>query len=567
MKPCIALCVLLATFFTGYTQPVGVVAIEDMKFDEQFAKGVIPVVTGKLLNTDPGELQKTTISYSLVTLSGQVRKTTNLAADGSFRLELEYPFPYQQVWLSVGDIFYAGLYVNKDLHVELDIRKMKTSGKAVYFNGDGVRYLGTDGPLNLYMNDYILFRRSEQQALSSRIHRVPRSRNPVAATVLSDYGSIFDSLKMIQDDYIATHSSPYGWLLENERMSEYYSIICVCYWGHSMENILFDKIREHKTYLLSNSSTGFYRYLSSYFSTLPANKVTVSWKDVAILPDLNDAEKNTIDSLRTASALSPAHPYTSENILKWSKQLQPRQQKIQQDKVIDKCIHILDSIFPPSRADFMKLQLNDSKDIAEQKSALERIMPGMHTNWCRLVAKTEYAHAIDKVTTINKALASSGNSVTAEGFGKPLQQTDFGASLYNISNMEGSDFLARLRRSFAGKAIILDLWATWCAPCLEEMPHSKKLQQDSKDLPVVFVYVCTAKNSDESKWKRKIGELKLPGIHIFIDEALDAQLSQYFSFSGYPGYAFIDRNGVYKAGVIKWVSDIKDRAALAVLVN
>lgn len=156
MKYCIALCALLAAFFTGFTQPSGVVAIEGPKFDEQFAKGTIPRVTGKLLNINSADLQKTTISYTLVTFSGQVKKTATLAADGSFRLELEYPLPYQQIWFSVGEIFYAGLYANKDLHVELDISKIKASGKEINFNGDGVRFLGTDGPLNMYMNDYIL---------------------------------------------------------------------------------------------------------------------------------------------------------------------------------------------------------------------------------------------------------------------------------------------------------------------------------------------------------------------------------------------------------------------------
>jgi len=565
MKPCITLCALLAIFFTGYTQPTGTAAIEDIAFDEQFAKGSVPKVTGKLLHLSPEELQKTIISYTLVTLSGQVKKTTGLAADGSFRLELEYPLPYQQIWFSVGDIFYAGLYANKDLHVELDLAKIR--GKEVSFNGDGVRYLGTDGPVTEYMNNYVLFRRAEQQMFDSRVQQIPRSRNPVAAEALSAYGNIFDSLKMIQDDYVATHPSPYAWLLENERMSELYGLICIYYLGHSMEDALFDKIKAHRTYLLSNSSTSFSRYLFFYFRSLPANRTMISWRDVATLPDLDDVEKTAIDSLRTAATLSPEHPYTSENKLKWTKQLQSRVQKLRQDEMIDKVIHNLDSIFSPSRADFMKLQLNDSKDLAEQRSAFERILPGMHTNWCRMVAKTEYKHTLDNIVAANKALASSGNSITAADFGKPLQQTNFGASLYKISNVKGSDFLAGLSRSFTGKAIVLDLWATWCAPCLGEMPHSKKLQQDSKDLPVVFVYVCTSNSSDENKWKRKIGELKLPGIHFFIDEALDAELSQYFSFSGYPGYAFIDRKGVYKAGAIKRVSDIKDRAELAALIN
>ena len=568
MTSYVIICAMLISFFAGYTQPDGTVAFEDIKFDEQFTKGTIPKVTGKLLHISPEEINKTTIGYTLVTFFGQVRKTTNVAADGSFKLELEYPLPYQQIWFSVGEIFYAGLYANKDLHVELDIKKIKESRKQVNFNGVGIRYLGTDGPLNVYMNNYVLFRRSEQLALNTRLQQVPRTRKPDAAKLLSAYGNIFDSLKMIQDDYIAKHASPYAWLLENEWLSDYYGQICVHYWGHSMEDGLFDKMKQHKTYLVSNNSTSFYRYLSTQISIHPANRTIVDWKDVAKLSDLDDTEKTAIDSLRSESALSTAvAPYTSENKEKWSKQLAPRIQKIQQDKKIDKVIRFLDSTFSPPRADLMKLQLNESKDLVEQQAALERILPSMQTNWCKQVVKTEYANTTNKIATVNKALAGSGNSITATVFGKPFLQTNFGASMYKVSNMKASDFLAKLRKSFPGKAIVFDLWATWCAPCLAEMPHSKKLQQDSKDLQVIFVYVCTINNSNESKWKNKVGELKLPGVHFFIDEKLDAELSQYFSFSGYPGYAFIDRNGVYKAGAIKRVSDIKDRKALAALVD
>jgi thiol-disulfide isomerase/thioredoxin len=568
MKPCIIVCILFFVFSGGYAQPAGNVAIGDVSFDAQFAKRPVPVVTGKLLHISPDELKKTVVSYTLVTFFGQVKNIAQVSADGSFRLKLAYPLPYQQIWLSVGDLFYAGVYANKDLHVELDIAKIKASGKELDFNGEGVRYLGTDGPMNVYMNDYVLFRRPEQQALSARMQRIPRSRNPVAVDVLAAYGSVFDSLKMIQDDYTATHPSPYAWLLENERMSEYYGQISVCYWGYTMENTLFDKLKKHTVYLISNNSTGYYRYLSTYMRFIPANSSKADWHDVAMLSGLGDAEKAAIDSLRTAETMSPAQtPYTAENTRKWTKQLQPRIQKIQQEQRFEKSIYFFDSVFVPSTADIMKLQLNDSKDIAEQKSTLEQLLPGIHTNWCSAIAKKTYAQAIEKIAAVNKALSNTGNSVMAAGFGKQAQQTAFGASLYKVSNMKVTDFLANLRKSFAGKAIVFDLWATWCGPCLGEMPHSKELQQHSKDLPVVFVYVCTSNSSDEGKWKRKIGELKLPGIHFFIDEKLDAELSQYFSFSGYPGYAFIDRNGVYKAGAIKWISDIKDRAALAALVN
>lgn len=566
MKGCITVWLLLTAIGTGLSQPVGVVAIEDPQFDAQFSKRKIPQVTGKLLHISPQEIKETTIKYTLVTLLGQKTKTAHLAADGSFQLELDYPLPYQQIWVHFGELFYTGLYANKQLYVELDVTKLKAAGKELAFKADGVRYLGEDGPLNEYMNEYILFKRADQLALSSRIQQIPQSKHPVASEVLATLTPIFDSLKTIQTEFVATHPSPYAWVLENERLSEFYSQICSHFWGgHPMEPALFDQIKAHKTYLRSNSSMLFYLYLSTYFRQLPPNRVMVSWKDVASLSDLTEPEKAAIDSLRNTETLSPAPAHQAE----WTEQLGPRMRKLRQDRRIAQGIRWLDSLYShsPARADIMKLQLNTSKDIAEQKADLEQILPSMSSSWCKVIAKKEYNHTVEKLASVNRALAGSGDSPTAANFGRPLLQTDFGATLYKLFDMRGADFLAKLKQSLAGKAIVLDRWATWCAPCLQEMPHSKKLQQDAKDLPVVFVYVCTANQSDEGKWKRKIAELQLPGVHFFIDEALDAELGQLFSFSGYPGYALIDQKGVYKPGAITWLLAIQGKDDLEALLK
>lgn len=524
----------------------------------------MPQVTGKLLHISPQEIRETTITYALVTLLGQKTKTAHLAVDGSFELELDYSLPYQQIWVHFGELFYTGLYANKQLYVELDVPKLKAAGKEVAFRGDGVRYLGEDGPLNEYMNEYILFKRAERVALSSRMH-IDRPQHPVANKLLAALTPVLDSLKTIQAQFAATHPSPYAWLLENERLSEFYSQVCLYYVGHPMEPALFDQIKAHKTYLRSNSSMLFYLYLGYYLRHLPANRVTVSWQDVARLSDLTEPEKAVLDSLRSTETLSPAPAHRAQ----WIKQLGPRMAKLREDQRIARGIVWLDSLYShsPARADIMKLQLNDNKDIAEQKAALEQILPSLSANWCKVIAQKEYARTVDQVASVNRALAASGNSPTAAGFGSSLQQTDFGATLYKLSAMSGADFLAKLKQSFAGKAIVFDRWATWCAPCLQEMPHSKQLQQEAKDLPIVFVYVCTARGSDEDKWKRKIAELKLPGIHFFIDEALDGDLGQLFSFRGYPGYAFIDQKGVYKSGAITWLSAIKGKDDLAALLK
>jgi thiol-disulfide isomerase/thioredoxin len=45
--------------------------------------------------------------------------------------------------------------------------------------------------------------------------------------------------------------------------------------------------------------------------------------------------------------------------------------------------------------------------------------------------------------------------------------------------------------SFRGRTIFLNLWATWCAPCLAEMPYIQKLYEDVGDEGIEFVAIAT----------------------------------------------------------------------------
>jgi thiol-disulfide isomerase/thioredoxin len=514
--------------------PAGTIAPEDAAFNTAYATRHIPTVTGKLLNITPEELKKLSLSYTLVTPFSQFQVTRVAVArpDGSFSLQLDYALPYQQIWFSVGEVFYAGLCANTDLYLELDMSKI-TAANEVFCNGDGVTYGGTDGPLNVYLNNYVLYKRSDQLRLSGNIMTLSssRSRND---SVVQAYNTLFDSAKQIEDSYIAANPSPYGWILENERLSDYYGDICIRHWGRTMAPEIWQQVRQHKSYIVSNSGTLFYKYLATYIGHMPGG--------------------------------TPPS--------------------------IDRSIQRIDSLFQPAKADYLKLRLGESTDIGEQKTALESTLNSMHTDWCIAVTKKEWKRTAAKLDEINKTLASSAASSanstalpnstpsanstalpnsaasgTPPTFGKPLLDLPFGATMYKAENIKALDFIAKLKLNFPGKAIIIDRWATWCAPCLGEMPHARELQDSSKDLPVVFVYLCTINGSTESKWKSKVAELQQPGIHFLIDATLDADLSSYFSFSGYPGHALIDKSGHYKPGAIQWMSQIENKEALAALID
>jgi thiol-disulfide isomerase/thioredoxin len=546
--------------------PASVLALEDPGFNQVYYNSTIPKISGKLINISKEELKKLSISYAIVTpfAEWQVKKTAHVKKDGSFSLNLDYAFPYQQIFLGIGELFYAGLYANKGLYVELDIKKIKEA-KEVHFNGNGVRYLGPDGSLNVYLNNFVLYRRSEQQQFSREMNLIRPSDSPVAA--FSEYNKLYDSIKRIQESYIAINPSPYSWILENERLSDYYGKILVTYRGKVLDDSLWQKIKQHKAYLISNDGALFYTYLRYYISFLPGGVIRPTWKDVAEDSGLDASEKLLIDSLKNSETMQPAFPYTQENINKWTSQLKTRIQKIAFARALHQNVHRIDSLFPANKADFLKLGLSITTDLNEQKTVLDYVARSMHTPWCSAVLKKEYGHTVREIDEINKALAKSTGGEQHSSFGKPLFQTSFGAIMYKASGIKALDFLMKLKQSFPGKAIIIDRWATWCGPCLADMPHSKELEEESKNLPVVFVYLCTINSSSESKWKSKIMELKQPGLHFLIDETLDAEISSYFSFSGYPGYAFIDKKGNYKPSALKDISKIANSDALSALIK
>ncbi len=113
------------------------------------------------------------------------------------------------------------------------------------------------------------------------------------------------------------------------------------------------------------------------------------------------------------------------------------------------------------------------------------------------------------------------------------------AKLNQYTSLTGENLLNKILTDKKGKAIYIDIWATWCSPCKRQLPHSIKMQESYKD--VEFVYLCC--QSKEETWHNVIKQYQINGTHILLTKEQFDYLKKKFSITGVPHYILIDKNG------------------------
>lgn len=106
---------------------------------------------------------------------------------------------------------------------------------------------------------------------------------------------------------------------------------------------------------------------------------------------------------------------------------------------------------------------------------------------------------------------------------------------------------------FAGRTVVLNLWATWCAPCLREMPSLDTLARHAPEVAVVPVSMDAQGPATAVAYLKRAG---LDGLEAYHDP--EAQLMRRFGVHGLPATVLIDRQGRIAAviqGEVDWASD------------
>ena len=93
--------------------------------------------------------------------------------------------------------------------------------------------------------------------------------------------------------------------------------------------------------------------------------------------------------------------------------------------------------------------------------------------------------------------------------------------------------------SFNGNLIYVDVWATWCGPCVAEIPSLQKLESDYHGKNITFMSVSV--DEDKEAWEKMVADKELSGIQLWADGW--SKITKDYAIFGIPRFMLFDTEG------------------------
>jgi thiol-disulfide isomerase/thioredoxin len=121
---------------------------------------------------------------------------------------------------------------------------------------------------------------------------------------------------------------------------------------------------------------------------------------------------------------------------------------------------------------------------------------------------------------------------------------------------EGSDasFIADVIEASKTQPVIVDFWATWCGPCMEELTQIKQIAKDFAGQPLVIVSISW--DEDEQKWKKFVAKNQMTWPQY---RDINHRIGNLFEVKALPGYFTIDSDGVLTTEMLGGGFDVEGR--------
>jgi thiol-disulfide isomerase/thioredoxin len=284
-------------------------------------------------------------------------------------------------------------------------------------------------------------------------------------------------------------------------------------------------------------------------------------------------EKRWLDSLKKENLISwPAFDYFKNRNKYFSLRINLQKSNITKEELKNILFEYNDSLY---RNDIYAFYSSYYYDIAQVYYGDKVIRSSDNTN-----SAVDYRHAYDnlekdsivfgklrevlKVNWLPKIIEQQPVQISKTYYEKILSEISDTVLIRFLKNTHGEMFTDSVMKSLElelidkegkkitfetivnqnrGKVLYIDFWASWCAPCLAEMPVSKNLREEYRDKDIVFIYLSLDDKKDN--WLSALKKAGLDNVSnsFLIMNRQTSPLIKELKINSIPRYLIYDKNG------------------------
>ncbi len=144
----------------------------------------------------------------------------------------------------------------------------------------------------------------------------------------------------------------------------------------------------------------------------------------------------------------------------------------------------------------------------------------------------------------DEALYAADYQKLAKGLIYELEHLQVGmaAPTFSTKTVDGKEISLK---SLRGKVVLLDFWATWCGPCVAEIPNLKKAVKALQGKP--FEILAVAIDEDKQGLEQLIKAIDAPGIHTWDPKGSENPVGLLYNVERLPTWYLVDQQGIIQA--------------------